>query len=82
MFADVCLSTRRGVPGSMGLPGPGRAWSGECRVWGVPGPGGCLVETPLTATTAGGTHPTGMHSCLDHAHYRDAPLNRVAPGKY
>ena len=26
--------------------------------------GGCLVETPPgTATAAGGTHPTGMHSC-------------------
>ena len=40
---------------------------------GVPAPGGCLlwggaclgggVETPMTATAAGGTHPTGMHSC-------------------
>ena len=35
---------------------------------GVPGlvgavPGGCLVETPRMATAAGGTHPTGMHSC-------------------
>ena len=26
--------------------------------------GGCLVDTPGTATAAGGTHPTGMHSCL------------------
>ena len=26
--------------------------------------GGCLVETPLMATAAGGMHPTGMHSCL------------------
>ena len=24
--------------------------------------GGCLVETPLTATTVGSSHPTGMHS--------------------
>ena len=24
---------------------------------------GCLVETPGMATAAGGTHPTGMHSC-------------------
>ena len=32
---------------------------------GVPAPGGCLVETPPpTATAAGGTHPTGMHSCF------------------
>ena len=37
---------------------------------GVPGPGGCLVlggmpggDHPGTATAAGGTHPTGMHSC-------------------
>ena len=46
---------------------------GGCLVWvpgwGVPGPGqicpwGCLVETPRTATAAGGTHPTGMHSCF------------------
>ena len=29
----------------------------------VPGPG--RVETPpRTATAAGGTHPTGMHSCV------------------
>ena len=43
------------VPGPGGwVPGPG----------GVPGSGGCLVETPpQTATAAGGTHPTGMHSC-------------------
>ena len=33
---------------------PGGAWS-----WG-----GGLVETPPEpATAAGGTHPTGMHSC-------------------
>ena len=32
-----------------GVPGLGSAWSGECLVWGVP--------------AAGGTHPTGMHSC-------------------
>ena len=46
---------------------PGGAWS-----QGVPDPGGAcsrggLVETPSslrTATAAGGTHLTGMHSCL------------------
>ena len=31
---------------------------------GVPVSGGCLVQTPPTATAAGGKHPTGMHSCL------------------
>ena len=32
---------------------------------GVCSRGGCLVETlpPGTATAAGGTQPTGMHSC-------------------
>ena len=55
-----------GVPGPGG-PGPMGGWS-----WGVPGPGGgsapggCLVETPQMATAAGGTHPTGMHSCLNY----------------
>ena len=43
----------------MGVPGPR----------GMPGPRGYLVlegvETPpVMATSAGGTHPTGMHSCL------------------
>ena len=34
---------------------------------GVPAPGCvCVCETPpVTATAAGGTHPTGMHSCLE-----------------
>ena len=36
------------------VPGPG----------GVPAPGGCLVlGGAWTATAAGGTHPTRMHSC-------------------
>ena len=36
-----------------GVPALGGAWSR-----------GCLVETPSRmATAAGGTHPTGMHSC-------------------
>ena len=60
VFTGVCDSVHRGgrclVPGgvwSRGVPGPGGS-----------GPGGCLVETPpRTATAAGGTHPTGMHSC-------------------
>ena len=44
----------QGGSGPGGVPAPGL----------VPGPGrGCLVETPPTATAAGGTHPTGMHSC-------------------
>ena len=39
---------------------------GACSRGGVPAPGGCLVETPpRMATAAGGTHPTGMHSCYE-----------------
>ena len=32
----------------------------------MPGPGGVCVcgDPPGTATAAGGTHPTGMHSCV------------------
>ena len=54
MFTGVCLST------GVGAWSRGGAWTRM----GVPGPGGCLVETPRTATAASGTHPTGMHSCF------------------
>ena len=42
---------------------------GGCMVLGMHGTGGCMVPggvpgaDPPTATAAGGTHPTGMHSC-------------------
>ena len=49
MFTPVCHSVHRG-----GLV-PGGGWSlGEGAWW----------RPPRTATAAGGTHPTGMHSCL------------------
>ena len=46
----------------------GHAWQGACMARGA-----CVAGE--TATAAGGTHPTGMHSCL----YRmiDAYLRRV-----
>ena len=63
-------------------PGVGGVCSRGCLVWclvpggcapgGVPGPGGSAPRgvpggDPQTATAAGGTHPTGMHSCVnDH----------------
>ena len=53
MFTGVCLSTGR-VHGAGGLHGPG---GGACS-GGVPG-----GDPHPTATAAGGTHPTGMHSC-------------------
>ena len=49
---------------------------GGCLLRGVPALGGCLLpgggacsggpggDHPPTATAAGGTHPTGMHSCI------------------
>ena len=51
------------VPGGCMVPG---GWSrgGVCMVWGVHGPGGVHGGDPPTATAAGGTHPTGIHSCF------------------
>ena len=47
-----------GVPGLGGCMVPALGWGWGC-VWS----GGVLVEKPPeTATAAGGTHPTGMHS--------------------
>ena len=54
IFTGVCDFVNGGVclvPG--GVPGPGGSGPG-----GVPG-----GDPPGTATAAGGTHPTGMHSC-------------------
>ena len=69
----ACAWSRRGVHGPRGCPHfyrGGCAWS-----WGGGVPGGvCMVlwgawsrglETPLTATAAGGTHPTGVRSCFN-----------------
>ena len=64
---QVCVCPQGGVP----APGWG-VWSrgvcsqgvGAC-LGGLPRGGGCLVETPPTATAAGGTHPTG-NSFLFH----------------
>ena len=52
-------------------------------VWGVPAWGryacsrGCLVETPPTATAAGGTHPTGMHSCLIQNNVENCKVDEI-----
>ena len=59
------MSVRRGVPS------PGGAWSqegsglgGGLLREGGSGPGGVPGGDPPMATAAGGTHPTGMHSCI------------------
>ena len=57
------------VPGPGGLHGPGGGW---CLVLG--GPGG---DPPKTATAAGGTHPTGMHSCLRSPSFHLIHINRL-----
>ena len=60
IFTGVCDSVPRRGGGLV----RGGAWTG-----GVPGRGGLLRGVtwwrlpPGTATAAGGTHPTGMHSC-------------------
>ena len=55
-----CLVPGGSAPGGVSAPGRVPASGG---VGGLL-PGGCLVETPPgTATAAGGTHTTGMHSC-------------------
>ena len=76
MFTGVCLSTGGGVSAPRGVHGPGGCvcYQGDVCSRGVCSrgcmvPGGCLlrgglVETSWMATAAGGTHPTGMHSCL------------------
>ena len=68
LFTGGCLVQGEGlVPG--GCLVQGDVWSRGCLVqggllwWGGPDPGRVCVETPLTTTAVGGTHPTGMHSC-------------------
>ena len=40
-----------------------RDLAGGCLLWGVPTSGrGVETPSPVTASAAGGTHPTGMHS--------------------
>ena len=71
---SVILFTGRGT-WSQGVSAPGGAWSegewsgggGVCSQGCVPGPREVGVsggDPPGTATAVGGTHPTGMHSCL------------------
>ena len=49
------------VPG--GVPGRGGSAPGG-GLGGVCSQGGAWWRPPGTATAAGGTHPTGMHSCF------------------
>ena len=58
-------SLLQGVSAPRGCLLPGESAPGGVCSQGVSAPGGCLVENPPgTATAGGGTHPTGMHSCL------------------
>ena len=41
--------------------GGGGVWQGACMEGGMRGRGACV--TRKMAIAAGGTHPTGMHSC-------------------
>ena len=50
---------------SQGVHGPGGVWS-QGDAWSRGGlvSGGAWWRPPGMATAAGGTHPTGMHSCF------------------
>ena len=73
IFSEACVKNSvHGVGGGRLVPAPGRgAWLGE----GGLGPGGAWSRHPRTATAAGGTHPTGMHSCLFHKFKTSHVLN-------
>ena len=49
---------------SQGVPAPGGVCSQGVPALGGSGPGGVPGGDPPTVTAAGGTHPTGMHSCI------------------
>ena len=58
----VCF---RGAPGPRGSAHRGVPGPGGCLLPGGSGPGrGAWWRPPGTTTAAGGTHPTGMHSCF------------------
>ena len=70
-----CVSVHRGDAWSGGCLLPGGVCSRRGLLLGVCSQGGCLLlggtwswgvpgGDPPTATAAGGTHPTGMHSCF------------------
>ena len=73
MFSQVSVCPQGGVCGVGTCIARGRAWWGAmCGRGGVCGRGACVVGdvhgreacvTAETATAAGGTRPTGMHSC-------------------
>ena len=70
IFTGVCDSVHRGGVCSqggllLGVPGPGGVCSRGYLLLGGSAPGGWR-SPPGTATAAGGTHPTGMHSCFEY----------------
>ena len=86
IFSEACvkISVHRGVS-QHALQGPGPHLGGSWGVWhgGSPGPHlgvgipACTeADTPLppqqTATARGGTHPTGMHSCVEMFQVRES----------
>ena len=71
MCLQVCVCPRGWVPGPGGVrsQSEGGAWSrgvgvGCLVLRTVSGPEGAWWTPPKTATAAGSTYPTGMHSCL------------------
>ena len=46
--------------------GGGHAWQGHAWQGGVCGTYASLMQRDMVGQCAGGTHPTGMHSCNDN----------------
>ena len=66
----ACLAG--GIPACLPMGGcyPSMPCRGGLLLGGVPGPRGVPGgDTPRTATAAGGTHPTGMHSCCENVRF-------------
>ena len=70
IFSEACVKNSvhgggRAWPGARVLPG-GRAWPGGCMACTPPR----LIPRDTVGQWAGGTHPTGMHSCSFCEHER------------
>ena len=64
MCQEFCPLGGGASSGGVLSPGGGASCRGVLPPRGLPRGGGAGGDTPGTATAAGGTHPTGMHSCL------------------
>ena len=60
----ACMAGERGVHGGGVCMAGGHAWWGCAWQGGHTWWGACMADTTRYSQWAGGTHPTGMHSCI------------------